>query len=275
VKMEVKERRRASDAGSFPLQCWAPARIYPPTKDPPSSNNNPNSSNHSSPRMAPPMSLHLPSTAKTSPSPTCFIFFNQNGASMNATATNGRSSALRCGCVARHYLILPFHSFTFLQARIALLEGERRSFENIKVDLMRRIKMLEYALRVERFVSILSSTASTALTRPPPLSSSKQLSQSSPHASQSIAPTKVTSLQSSSQKDETSSHKEASSPSSPRSEGTRVSPHSLLLLTLFKILPYPQKGDRMVHPPLVQQERQDRHHYLGGQTRMAQPQPQA
>ena len=36
------------------------------------------------------------------------------------------------------------------QARIALLEGERRSFENIKLDLMRRIKMLEYALRMER-----------------------------------------------------------------------------------------------------------------------------
>lgn len=33
---------------------------------------------------------------------------------------------------------------------------------------MRRIKMLEYALRVERFVPILSSTASKALTRPPP-----------------------------------------------------------------------------------------------------------
>lgn len=39
-----------------------------------------------------------------------------------------------------------------VQARIALLEGERRSFENIKVDLMRRIKMLEYALRIERYV---------------------------------------------------------------------------------------------------------------------------
>ena len=37
-----------------------------------------------------------------------------------------------------------------LQARIALLEGERRSFENVKLDLMRRIKMLEYALRMER-----------------------------------------------------------------------------------------------------------------------------
>jgi hypothetical protein len=38
------------------------------------------------------------------------------------------------------------------QARIALLEGERRSFDNVKVDLMRRIKMLEFALRMERFV---------------------------------------------------------------------------------------------------------------------------
>jgi striatin 1/3/4 len=37
------------------------------------------------------------------------------------------------------------------QARIALLEGERRSFENVKLDLMRRIKMLEYALRMERY----------------------------------------------------------------------------------------------------------------------------
>ncbi|KAH8814514.1 WD40 repeat-like protein [Flagelloscypha sp. PMI_526] len=37
-----------------------------------------------------------------------------------------------------------------MRARIALLEGERRSFENVKLDLMRRIKMLEYALRVER-----------------------------------------------------------------------------------------------------------------------------
>jgi hypothetical protein len=33
-----------------------------------------------------------------------------------------------------------------------LLEGERRSFENVKLDLMRRIKMLEYALRMERCV---------------------------------------------------------------------------------------------------------------------------
>lgn len=43
--------------------------------------------------------------------------------------------------------------YIHFQARIALLEGERRSFENVKVDLMRRIKMLEYALRMERQVS--------------------------------------------------------------------------------------------------------------------------
>ncbi|WFD23319.1 Peptidyl-prolyl cis-trans isomerase pin4 [Malassezia equina] len=37
-----------------------------------------------------------------------------------------------------------------LRARIALLEGERRSVENLKTDLLRRIKMLELALRQER-----------------------------------------------------------------------------------------------------------------------------
>lgn len=41
-----------------------------------------------------------------------------------------------------------------MKARIALLEGERRSFESVKIDLMRRIKMLEYALRVERYAFI-------------------------------------------------------------------------------------------------------------------------
>jgi striatin 1/3/4 len=39
-----------------------------------------------------------------------------------------------------------------LQARIAMLEGQRRSAENLKVDLLRRVKMLEHALRQERFV---------------------------------------------------------------------------------------------------------------------------
>jgi striatin 1/3/4 len=44
------------------------------------------------------------------------------------------------------------------QARIALLEGERRSFENIKIDLLRRVKMMEYALRVERCVTLINGT---------------------------------------------------------------------------------------------------------------------
>ncbi|TYJ52098.1 hypothetical protein B9479_007306 [Cryptococcus floricola] len=37
-----------------------------------------------------------------------------------------------------------------MRARIALLEGQRRSAENLKVDLLRRVKMLEFALRQER-----------------------------------------------------------------------------------------------------------------------------
>ncbi|KAI9496878.1 WD40-repeat-containing domain protein [Zychaea mexicana] len=37
-----------------------------------------------------------------------------------------------------------------MKARIALLEGERRGVEQVKLDLMKRVKMLEYALRQER-----------------------------------------------------------------------------------------------------------------------------
>ncbi|KAK7693152.1 hypothetical protein QCA50_002718 [Cerrena zonata] len=83
-----------------------------------------------------------------------------------------------------------------MRARIALLEGERRSFDNVKLDLMRRIKMLEYALRVER---------------------SKQLTQP-----QSVPPAKLATIQSQSgggsQKEDSLSHREGSSGSSPRSE---------------------------------------------------------
>ena len=46
-----------------------------------------------------------------------------------------------------------FHSINFLsniQARIAFLQGERKGQENLKNDLVRRIKMLEYALKQER-----------------------------------------------------------------------------------------------------------------------------
>ncbi|PPQ78167.1 hypothetical protein CVT25_015500 [Psilocybe cyanescens] len=85
-----------------------------------------------------------------------------------------------------------------MRARIALLEGERRSFENVKLDLMRRIKMLEYALRMER---------------------SKQLTQPASH---STPASKLSNLQSnaasSSQKEDSHSQKGESGGSSPRSE---------------------------------------------------------
>ena len=42
-----------------------------------------------------------------------------------------------------------FH-LAFLQARIAFLQGERKGQENLKQDLVRRIKMLEFALKQER-----------------------------------------------------------------------------------------------------------------------------
>ncbi|KAI7823772.1 WD40-repeat-containing domain protein [Gamsiella multidivaricata] len=37
-----------------------------------------------------------------------------------------------------------------MKARIAFLEGEKRGIDNTKMDLMKRVKMLEYALRQER-----------------------------------------------------------------------------------------------------------------------------
>ncbi len=39
-----------------------------------------------------------------------------------------------------------------LQAKIAILQGERKGHENLMHDLIRRIKMLEYALKQERYV---------------------------------------------------------------------------------------------------------------------------
>jgi len=60
-----------------------------------------------------------------------------------------------------HYLQYEWHRFEVerqewevekaeLSARIALLQGEKKSHENLKHDLIRRIKMLEYCLRMER-----------------------------------------------------------------------------------------------------------------------------
>ncbi|KAK3813520.1 MAG: WD40-repeat-containing domain protein [Linnemannia elongata] len=41
-----------------------------------------------------------------------------------------------------------------MKARIAFLEGEKRGVDNTKLDLMKRVKMLEFALRQERQVDI-------------------------------------------------------------------------------------------------------------------------
>ena len=44
-------------------------------------------------------------------------------------------------------------SHIYFKARIAFLQGERQGQENLKNALVRRIKMLEYALKQERYVS--------------------------------------------------------------------------------------------------------------------------
>ncbi|KAK0548105.1 1,2-dihydroxy-3-keto-5-methylthiopentene dioxygenase [Tilletia horrida] len=49
-----------------------------------------------------------------------------------------------------------------MRARIALLEGERRGAENLKTDLMRRVKMLEFALRQERSKYLAQNTTGNA-----------------------------------------------------------------------------------------------------------------
>ncbi|WWC70438.1 uncharacterized protein I206_104389 [Kwoniella pini CBS 10737] len=55
-----------------------------------------------------------------------------------------------------------------MRARIALLEGQRRSAENLKVDLLRRVKMLEFALRQERTKTVNSSSGSGKVSSIPP-----------------------------------------------------------------------------------------------------------
>lgn len=99
------------------------------------------------------------------------------------------------------------------KARIALLEGERRSFDNVKLDLMRRIKMLEYALRVERYAFIVVAVRAHLIDVS--RRSSKQLVQP---AAQPVPHAKLATLQS--QMALTSHKDDASSGSSPRSEGT-------------------------------------------------------
>ncbi|KAI8093369.1 WD40-repeat-containing domain protein [Halteromyces radiatus] len=74
-----------------------------------------------------------------------------------------------------------------LKARIALLEGERRGVENLKTDLIKRVKMLEYALRQERKKNIgISSQTKRQL----PYVTSTNLSSMSP-TMESIADSKM------------------------------------------------------------------------------------
>lgn len=48
-------------------------------------------------------------------------------------------------------LCVPYHPVCVcFQAQVAFLQGERKGQENMKQDLVRRIKMLEYALKQER-----------------------------------------------------------------------------------------------------------------------------
>lgn len=54
-------------------------------------------------------------------------------------------------CYLRSGPALWSYLFAFLQAQISFLQGERRGQENLKKDLVRRIKMLEYSLRQERW----------------------------------------------------------------------------------------------------------------------------
>ena len=66
----------------------------------------------------------------------------------------GRGPAVN-DCEAHHYdsphtKILTNFTYWNFQARIAFLQGERKGQENLKNDLVRRIKMLEYALKQER-----------------------------------------------------------------------------------------------------------------------------
>lgn len=60
-----------------------------------------------------------------------------------------------------------------LNARIAFLQGERKGQENLKNDLVRRIKMLEYALKQERAkyakLKYGNDAANTSETTKPPL----------------------------------------------------------------------------------------------------------
>ncbi|KAF9109744.1 hypothetical protein BGX27_007256 [Mortierella sp. AM989] len=52
-----------------------------------------------------------------------------------------------------------------MKARIAFLEGEKRGVDNTKLDLMKRVKMLEYALRQERSKYVGANSGANATKR--------------------------------------------------------------------------------------------------------------
>lgn len=222
------------------------------------------------------MFLLHPSTAKTSLSQTCFIFFNLNGENTNVIAMSGRLSVLRCEFVvcSQRNVGLHFHSLSSSQARIALLEGERRSFENIKVDLMRRIKMLEYALRVERCVPVLPSASSTDVTY---FTRAARNNSHNPHLSHPnrYPPQRLPLCSPLLRRTRRLAIRMAAVLVLLAVKVSLLSIHPFLLLISPKTLPYPQKGVRMAPQPPVQRERvrwQGRHHHLGGRTPMALPQ---
>ena len=114
-------------------------------------------------------------------------------------------------------------SLSFHKARIALLEGERRSFENTRNDLLRRIKMLEFALRMERYADspeFCINDACRSLTRPlSQVKTAESTVRSIRCSKQGDCASK--SIQSFLKQGRDWKPKGGSSGSSPRSEGTR------------------------------------------------------
>ncbi|KAG0309827.1 hypothetical protein BGZ98_005367 [Dissophora globulifera] len=59
-----------------------------------------------------------------------------------------------------------------MKARIAFLEGEKRGVDNTKIDLMKRVKMLEFALRQERSKYVEANKGTNLSTDPSPTNNS-------------------------------------------------------------------------------------------------------
>lgn len=61
------------------------------------------------------------------------------------------SNFIACWMCSCGHFVMVLYFFSLSQAKIAFLNGERKGQENLKNDLVRRIKMLEYALKQERW----------------------------------------------------------------------------------------------------------------------------